>query len=159
MLFGLAAACATPPALHPGLSCRVERVSDGDTFRARCPNALKVRLLQIDAPERDQPPYGRQAWTHLEELLPRGSAVTLELDVRQRDQYGRTLAYAYDAKGRMVNEEMVRAGYAVVLVYPPNVRYVERIRAAAAEARTARRGLWETDGFSCSPKDHRQRRC
>lgn len=159
VIFALAAACATPSPAEPPLSCRVAHVSDGDTFWARCPGELKVRLLLIDAPERDQPPFGRAAWTHLEELLPRGSAVSLELDVRGRDQYGRTLAYVYDADGRMVNEEMARAGYAVALVYPPNVRYVERIRAAAAEARAAKRGLWQTDGFSCTPRDHRQRRC
>ena len=69
------------------------------------------------------------------------------------------MAYAFLADGRMVNEEMARAGYATTLVYPPKVRYVERIRRAVAEARAARRGLWAVGGFACTPKDHRQQRC
>lgn len=95
----------------------------------------------------------------LEQLLPRGSRVSLELDVRAVDQYGRTLAYVFSDDGRMINEEMVRSGYALVLVYPPNVRYVDRIRAAAAAARAERRGLWQTNGFECAPRDHRRRLC
>jgi endonuclease YncB( thermonuclease family) len=59
----------------------------------------------------------------------------------------------------MVNEEMANAGYATALIYPPNVRYVERIRRAAGDARAARRGLWAESGFECSPKEHRQHRC
>jgi micrococcal nuclease len=159
LLFALLA-CAAPARQAPArLTCRVARVSDGDTFHARCPDDVRIRLLLIDAPERDQPPFGREAWTRLERLLPVGSTVTLEADVQPRDQFGRTLAYVYDASGHMVNEEMVRSGYAVPLVYAPNVRYVERIRAAAADAQRERRGLWQTGGFACTPKDHRRQRC
>lgn len=139
--------------------CRVTRVVDGDTFRASCPETVRVRLLLIDSPERDQPPFGAGARSELAHLLPPGTPVTLELDVRPRDQYGRLLAYAFLRDGRMINEEMVRSGFAVVLAYPPNVRYIERMRAGVAAARAARRGLWAVDGFACTPKDHRSRRC
>jgi len=141
------------------LSCHVAHITDGDTFWARCPDDLKVRLLLIDAPERDQPPFGRKSEAQLARLLPKGSAVTLELDVDRRDRYGRVLAYAFAPDGRLINEEMVRSGFAVPLVYPPNVRYVERIRAAAADARAARRGLWAEGGFSCPPREHRRGNC
>jgi micrococcal nuclease len=150
---------SVPAYAQTRLECRVTRVSDGDTFRAACPEAVRVRLLLVDSPERDQPPFGARARAELARLLPPGTPVTLELDVRARDQYGRLLAYAFLRDGRMVNEEMVRSGFAVVLVYPPNVRYIERIRARAAEARAARRGLWAVDGFGCAPRDHRRRRC
>jgi micrococcal nuclease len=85
--------------------------------------------------------------------------VTLESDVRPQEQFGRRPAYAFLGDGRLVNEEMVRSGFAVVLVYPPNVRYIDRIRASAAEAQSARRGLWSVDGFSCTPKEHRRHHC
>ena len=155
----LVAAGSAPIHAQARRECRVTRVVDGDTFRAACPETVRVRLLLIDAPERDQRPFGAGARAELVRLLPRDTPVTLELDVRARDQYGRLLAYAFLRDGRMVNEEMVRSGFAVVLVYPPNVRYVERIRGRAAEARAARRGLWAVDGFACTPKDHRNRRC
>lgn len=141
------------------LDCTVAHVTDGDTFWARCPTDLKVRLLLIDAPERDQFPFGRQARAAIEHLLARGAPVSLEFDVEKTDRYGRALAYVFLPDGRMVNEEMAKAGYATALVYPPNVRYVERIRRAVAQAREARRGLWAVGGFACTPKDHRRRRC
>lgn len=141
------------------LACRVTAVSDGDTFRATCPARVRVRLLLIDSPERDQQPFGDQARAALLRLIRPGDPVSLELDVVPKDRYGRLLAYAFLPDGRLVNEEMARSGFAVALIYPPNVRYVERIRAGVTAARSDRRGLWAADGFGCTPKDHRSRRC
>jgi len=95
----------------------------------------------------------------LADLIPRGTSVTIETDVRLRDSYSRILGYVYMPDGRMANEEMARSGYATALVYPPNVKYVERIRRAVEDARQAKRGLWATDFFDCSPRDYRAGRC
>src|SRR4029079_11936182 len=147
VLLMAALGCAPQAHAQTRLHCRVTSVSDGDTFRAACPAATRVRLLLIDAPERDQRPFGSQARDRLLALAPPGTAVTLELDVVRRDQYGRLLAYAWLADGRMLNEEMARSGFAVPLVYPPNVRYIERIRRGEGEARSAGLGLWAENGF------------
>jgi micrococcal nuclease len=137
--------------------CIVTKIADGDSFT--CADKTKIRLLLIDAPERDQKPFGKAARQQLTELLPLGDTVWLESDVRPYDRYRRLLAYVYLADGRMVNEEMARAGYVVVLSYPPNVRHLERIRKAVRQARASKRGLWSTSAFACSPRDHRRRRC
>ena len=136
--------------------CAISRVVDGDTIR--CADGTRVRLLLIDAPERDQP-FARNATAKLRELLPPGTEATLEFDVRLKDRYRRTLAYVYAANGRMANEEIVRGGYAVLLVLPPNVKHVERMRSAQSDARTNARGLWATRAFDCSPSDHRRHKC
>jgi micrococcal nuclease len=88
-----------------------------------------------------------------------GSTPRLETDVDPQDRYGRVLAYAYAADGRMVNEEMALRGYALSLTYPPNVRYVERMRSAVQEARSEGRGLHATSAFACTPKDYRAGNC
>ncbi|HEX6927592.1 MAG TPA: thermonuclease family protein [Longimicrobiaceae bacterium] len=137
--------------------CIVERVIDGDTLT--CEDGERVRLLLIDTPEMDQGDFGRRARRYLLELAPPGTALRLERDVQMQDRYGRTLAYLYTPDGRMLNEEMARAGFAVALVYPPNVRYVERIRKAVKAAREAGLGLWATSAFECAPVDHRTGRC
>jgi micrococcal nuclease len=137
--------------------CVVTKIADGDSFT--CADKTKIRLLLIDAPERDQEPFGKAARRQLMELLPLGDTVWLETDVRPYDRYRRMLAYVYLADGRMVNEEMARAGYVVVLSYPPNVRYLERIRTAVRQAQASTRGLWSTSAFACAPRDHRRRRC
>lgn len=113
----------------------------------------------IDAPELAQGSAGRQAQNALQRLAPAGTRVTIETDVRPRDDYNRILAYLYLPDGRMLNEEMARAGFATSLVYPPNVKYAERIRNAVSEAQQAKRGLWATDFFDCSPRDYRARKC
>jgi len=61
-------------------------VVDGDTIR--CADGTRVRLLQIDAPEMDQGPFGRAAGAFLEALTPPGRVVRLETDVERRDRYG-----------------------------------------------------------------------
>jgi micrococcal nuclease len=63
--------------------------------------------------------------------------------VERRDQYGRLLGYAYLSDGRMLNEEIVRAGYANLLTHPPNVKYQERFLMAYREARENGMGLWK----------------
>jgi micrococcal nuclease len=153
----LAAACAAPAAAPGGSSCRVARVVDGDTLV--CDGGVRVRLLLIDAPELSQGPYGAAAKALLEQLARPGTVLTVEEDVQRLDRYGRLLAYLYLPDGRMVNEELLIAGVAVVSVHPPNVRHVERLRAAADSARAARAGLWSTPAFECEPADHRAGRC
>jgi micrococcal nuclease len=92
-------------------------------------------------------------------MLPIGTSVRVELDVQPRDRYGRVLAHLHLPDGTSVNHRMVRRGYAVVSVYPPNVRHVERLRAAADSARSERVGLWERNAFECTPADYRSGAC
>ncbi len=88
----------------------------------------------------DPEPFS-QAATEANRRLVEGKSVRLEYDVQMHDRYGRVLAYVYVGE-RMVNAELLAAGYAQLLTIPPNVRYVERFRNLASEARQARRGLW-----------------
>ncbi len=43
----------------------------------------------------------------------------------------------------MLNEEIVKAGYANVMTIPPNVKYQDRFLKAYKQARKKERGLWE----------------
>lgn len=138
--------------------CTVTKITDGDTIR--CAEYQKgVRFLLIDAPERDQRPYGALATRALGQLLPVGTSVRLEFDIEAADRYGRRLAYIWREDGVLVNEELARGGYVLSLTYPPNVKYVDRIRAAVEEARAGKRGLWSGSAFECTPKDHRAKKC
>lgn len=137
-------------------TCVVGRVVDGDTFV--CSSGVRVRLLLIDAPETTQGNLGLRAKLALEELLPAGGSVRLEYDVQVRDRYGRALAHVH-VDSLWINRQLVRRGYALVSVFPPNVRGVEALRAAADSARTENAGLWRMGGFDCTPAQHRRRGC
>jgi micrococcal nuclease len=143
----------TPP---EQASCLVGRVADGDTFR--CVDGRRVRLIGIDSPESQQQPYGDRAREALLALLPAGLAVRLESDVAPTDRYGRVLAYVWVGP-TLVNEAMVRDGWAVLYTVPPNVKYAERLTRAQNEARTLGTGLWSQHGFECLPGDFRRKRC
>jgi micrococcal nuclease len=149
--------CATRQGEAQGQSaCIVARVSDGDSFR--CGDGRRVRLIGIDSPEQGQGQYGAAARHALLKLLPPGTSVRLEFDLTPADQYGRALAYAWTGP-RLVNEAMVRDGWAVLYTVPPNVKYAERLGRAQKEARARSAGLWGRQGFDCPPSDYRRKRC
>ena len=106
-----------------------------------------MRYIGIDTPEEVKPGtpvqcYARRAAAENARLVA-GRRVRLVLDVEPRDRFGRLLAYVHRLRdGLFVNAALVRGGYARTLTIPPNVRFAERFRALAAQARRAGRGLW-----------------
>src|SRR5215217_3352267 len=127
-------------------------VTDGDTIRVDIDGRNEpVRLILIDAPEThdpNRPPecFGQEATTYLSWLLSLGGDLYLETDVSGRDRFGRLLRYVWldfgDGEVYLVNEALVRAGYAAFSTYTPDVKYVEEIREAGQFAREHDYGLW-----------------
>ncbi len=154
---------STPPErrtqLTPREPCRVAAVTDGDSLR--CSDERRIRLLLLDAPEMSQSPFGARARDALRARVQRGDTVWLEHDVQREDRYGRTLAHVWTAAigGTHINLAQAHDGWALAVVFPPNVRYIERIRDAVADARRNKRGLWSDGSFACTPVDHKQGKC
>ena len=131
----------------------VERVVDGDTIIARIGDRSEsVRLIGLDAPESVAPTrpvqcFGPESSRFLAAVLPAGTGITLLRDVEARDVYNRLLGYAVRSfDGLFVNLEVVAAGYAAVLTYPPNDHYADVLDRAEAEAVASGRGLWRVCG-------------
>lgn len=60
-------------------------IGDGDTIRLRkAGKPPTVRLACIDAPESAQSPYGQQARTYLQQRLPIGREVSLDIKTTDR---------------------------------------------------------------------------
>jgi micrococcal nuclease len=96
---------------------------------------LKIRLADIDAPEKDQP-YGDAATRALTALLLH-QRVTL--DTVATDSYGRTVA-RIQRGALQVNAELVRRGLAWAYTrYRRDAALLE----AQREARSEQRGLWQ----------------
>ena len=94
----------------------------------------RVRLAEIDAPEKKQP-FGSKAKAALSELVA-GQMITVEQV--DKDRYGRLVANLY-ADGKWVNAEMVRSGDA--WVYRQYAKTPELFQ-LEEEAREGKRGLW-----------------
>lgn len=137
---GLLVLVATAGGLHAEtLVGRVVGVADGDTLTALVDlREVRVRLAEIDAPEKRQP-FGTVAKASLA-AMTFGRAVTL--DVQDTDRYGRKVARVYVGT-QDVNLEQVSRGMA--WAYRKYVRD-ERIMEAEEEAREAGRGLWMARG-------------
>jgi micrococcal nuclease len=122
---------------------RVAYVIDGDTIGLA--SGARVRLLQIDTPEPGTGEcFSRAATRALRELLPTGTAVSLEVDPRldRVDAYGRLLRYVRRS-GVNLNLELVRRGAATVWFYDgERGRYAGQLLSAGRSARSARRGIW-----------------
>jgi len=58
---------------------------------------------------------GKEAAEYAKSLIKPGDIMKIEFDVQKRDQYKRPLTYVYLNDGRMLNEEIIRAGYAPCL--------------------------------------------
>ncbi len=147
--------------LHAQQTTTVIRIVDGDTLKVRYwGKEESIRLIGIDTPEsrvnkktkRDAKrsgqdiktivAMGKRATEYVESLVKPGDLITIEFDVQQRDRYGRLLGYVFLSNGKMLNEEIVKAGYANVMTIPPNVKYKDRFLRAYREARESKRGLW-----------------
>ena len=133
------------------LTGQVVFVVDGDTIKVRVGDHIEtVRYIGVNAPEMRHPtsgeeePGAREA-TEGNRGLVDGQLVRLEIDLQERDRYGRLLAYVYVGE-MMVNAELVSQGYAQVMTIPPNVRYQERFLKLQREARLLQIGLWRGTG-------------
>ncbi len=141
---------SSPCDLFPGdprfAVARVDRVVDGDTIEVTLDGRQqRVRYIGIDAPESVKPDwpveyYGPEASDYNKKLVG-GRDICLEKDVSETDRFGRLLRYAYIGD-TFVNDKMIRDGYARAVTFPPDVKYVDLLRAAEREARDAGRGLW-----------------
>ena len=117
-------------------SLKIKKVVDGDTVHVFYQDEVyKIRLTEIDAPERDQP-YGSKSTKYLKSLLTDGK---VDVDISGTDRYGRKLGRLY-WQGMDINRELVSAGYAWVYdQYVTDDSFYEN----QSKARNLKRGLWE----------------
>jgi micrococcal nuclease len=117
----------------------------------------RVRLIGVDAPELEQKPWGERARRFTRTMALRRRAV-IEPGAEPRDKHGRLLAYVF-VQGRMVNEELLRNGLAVLFTIPPNSRYAERLAAGEQAARAAGIGIWDPrNGLKELPGERRRKK-
>jgi micrococcal nuclease len=125
----------------------VVAVTDGDTIEVVDASGDRdiVRLLGVDTPETHHPTepvecFGPEAAAYTTLRLT-GRSVRLEGDVEARDRYDRRLAYV-TVGGERFNDELLRLGYAELLVIEPNHAHARTMLQAELEAKREGLGLW-----------------
>ncbi|MEZ4598289.1 MAG: thermonuclease family protein [Syntrophotaleaceae bacterium] len=138
------------------LSGKVLWVYDGDTLEVS--GVGKVRMIGIDAPEREPSPRddfflrrgiapGTLRRIHRQGLdfligTVKGEMVYLEGEKPKRDRHGRLLAYVFLSDGQCLNKTMLDKGYAVVYRRFDFSRKPDFLKAEES-ARRQKQGLWQ----------------
>ena len=146
-----APAAAVPPASSSYRGpAMVTGVADGDMLYANVDgHSIRIRLAQIDAPEKAQA-FGRRSEQSLRELVGKKQ---VELAWKSLDRYGRPIAQV-SVDGLDVNAEQVRRGFAWVFRRYSNDA---ALIALEAQARSASVGLW-ADPHPVAPWEWRANR-
>ena len=120
----------------------VKKVIDGDTIQLE--SGETVRYIGIDAPELYIKEGGSEFYAkeaaRFNKKLVFLKRVKLEFDDERQDSHGRMLAYVF-VKNTFVNAELVRQGYAKVMVKPPNTKYKDVLLAQQQKAIDEDKGL------------------
>lgn len=129
-------ACLLFPLSTLAFPARVIGITDGDTVKVLTKEneILKIRLAEIDTPERKQP-WGTRAKQALSDLV---FGKSVEVQPVTVDRYGRTVAHLY--LGNLnINREMVRTGNAWAYR-----KYVtdSSLFGLEATAKEQKKGLW-----------------
>ena len=109
-------------------------------------------MYGIDTPERGQA-FGTKAKKFTSDMV---FGEVVEVEPVDTDRYGRTVALVSVFK-RLVNEELVNAGYAWVYTRYCTQPLCERWKLLESEAREAKRGLW-ADPHAIPPWEFRSER-
>ena len=120
----------------------VTEVIDGDTFRID--PKTRVRVMGINSPEKGEC-YYLEAKEALKNLIE-GKVVKLEKDITDKDRYGRLLRYATllveEGDNVLVNDYMVRNGFAFNYPIPPDKHYRDLFNTAEEIAKRENLGMW-----------------
>ena len=132
------------------LKGKVIAVTDGDTIKLLTQDKVthKIRLLDIDAPEKSQP-FGNKSKENLSNYIF-GRYVTVEY--KNIDRYQRILGTVY-YQGEDINIQQVKDGFAwVYKQYSNKIEYYK----AEVEAKATKRGLW-MDNNPIEPWNYRKK--
>ena len=119
----------------------VTQVNDGDTIDVLLEDGktYTVRYIGMDAPEEERPYFTESAKANSDMVLQK--QVILIKDVSEKDQYDRLLRYVI-VDHVFVNLELVRAGYAQAMNYPPDIACADTFANAEGEACASFAGIW-----------------
>lgn len=137
-------------------SATIQSVVDGDTVILN--DGQHLRLVGINTPElgkggKPDQPLSRLAKKRLTDILHKTTEVRLEIGQERQDHYGRLLGHIRLNPEGYVQETLLEEGLAWAVAIYPNVRLLDRYRAAEARARYRSRGIWVLAAYEAIDAD------
>lgn len=124
---------------------KVTAITDGDTFKLlkKDSTLIRVRLANIDCPERKQP-FSKRAKQFTSDAI---FGKNVEVLVLKKDRYGRFIANVIYDDNKNLSKELLKAGYAWHYVKYSNDFTLQELEDKAKKDKT---GLWQ-DSNSIAP--------
>jgi endonuclease YncB( thermonuclease family) len=142
-----AASCQLSPPEHGTIA----QVKDAETLELT--DGTMVRLIGAKTPQAPLGWRGADPWPFVQEAkdtvtsLAMGADVELRFGGNQTDRHGYKLAQVFVVKGgtpQWLQQELVKAGLALVYSFPDNRACAAELLTLEAEARAAKRGIWNS---------------
>ncbi len=122
---------------------KVAYAVDGDTIELT--DKRRVRYIGLNTPEmnfgKGKPACFAADAAKVNKELVTGQEIEMEKDVSDKDKYARLLRYIY-IDGLLINDFLLRQGYARLELIPPDTHLSLQFKAAVKEAKENKRGLW-----------------
>jgi len=115
----------------------VKKVLSGELIKLS--GEEKVRYIGVDAPGEEN--FFFEESRQANKKLVDRKQITIEYDVRRKDGNGDLLGYVY-AGDVFVNVQLLKNGFGIAYIVPPNQKYADLFISLQKEARKKRRGIW-----------------
>ncbi len=115
----------------------VTKVYSGEKVKLQ--DGRKLKYVGIDAPGEKKLYYVESKKANMQ--LVDKKAVVIEYDARREDGQGNIQGYVY-AGNTFVNAQLLKNGFVLAYIRPPNTRYAGLFIVLQNEARKHRRGIW-----------------
>jgi endonuclease YncB( thermonuclease family) len=140
-----------PSHRQPFALANVSKVTDGDTIKVKpygSDKEVDVRMLLVDTPEsagdyENRPmPHGKEA-SDFTKSIASNESVVLVFDKKQKDKYGRMLAYVHVGEDMEdLNKKLLEEGHARFAYNQDDNSRAREYKRVEGEARTSERGVW-----------------
>lgn len=127
---------------------KVVAITDGDTFKLLTKDStlIRVRVANIDCPERKQP-FSKRAKQFTSDAI---FDKYVKVEEFKKDRYGRSIAYVY-YDNKNLSKELLKAGFAWHYVKYSNDKTLQKLEEIA---KSNKKGLW-LDPHAIAPWDWR----
>ncbi len=124
-------------------------------------NGATVRLAAIQLPNsankvegrfRLAEPMGEEARQALYDLVY-GKKVRLEYVTQKVDRYNRYIAFVWLQDGRLLQQELLAEGWAMLYVFYDSKDWLPRLLPFEKQARKAEKGIWKSEYWQIKPAD------
>ena len=131
---------------------KVVAITDGDTFKLLTKDStlIRVRVANIDCPERKQP-FSKRAKQFTSDAI---FGEQVKVEEIKKDRYGRTIAYVYYKGDKNLSKELLKAGFAWHYVKYSNDTSLQVLE---DKARLSKLGLW-ADPNTIAPWEWRRKK-